>query len=316
MDFKQLFLSLALFTTIINAETPQAEITSAKTAQIAPTQNFQFMDLEYCIKGLLADVITILTIDLNQYKELNSTLPKNHISNAYRFLQQFYQEDRDYYRKGGSCPIALTTEQIDALLICIRGSNTSLPDYTPTIKKEADAILFGGTAWSVKKRFFSFKHFLQAGFTCKKLFLLCTNATHTATMKQLIEENKDLFKDIELCYIQATCDINERENFIEQIKDKISKEFYLISDPEYAENLQGSCIHFGTPRGLTLLGTFARTVTRDIDEYVTLDLQGYKFDEFITDPAAQRKAAACSSLNLLEHQVIRDIALLPKASNQ
>jgi hypothetical protein len=104
------------------------------------------------------------------------------------------------------------------------------------------------------------------------------------------------------------------ENFLETLKPLISKEFYLISDPEYAGILLEAFTEYGKKYGLTCLGEFVRPITSDPDEYIRRDIIGYKFNEFLHDEDDQIVAAAYMSLCQLGYQVMEEIKLYSSAT--
>ena len=73
--------------------------------------------------------------------------------------------------------------------------------------------------------------------------------------------------------------------------------------------LKEAFTEYSVKHGLVCLGVFVRPITTDPDEYVRLDITGYKFDEFITSSDDQLIAQAASFLNILAHQVAQEIKL-------
>lgn len=281
--------------------------------------SFQHCDEQGIIKGVLKEVIRILNVDLNAYKQ-DDIVPANHIARAYAFLnsfccnKQYAHEDREYFRRGGQPSLVIAADAVEQLLRLIRGSNALLPSSTPSVKKKSDVIIFAGLDWSLEKRLHSFKQFLEEGFTCDNVYILSINKELDACCRRVIGAHEELFKGITVRYVLVSADAREqRKDMLIQAARTMSSEYYLISCPEYASNLQESCELYGAPLGLTCLGVFARSITSDVDEYIARDIKGYKYDEFIKDPKAQRCAAAYASLHFLAYQVAEEMLLL---SNQ
>lgn len=274
--------------------------------------SLQYIDTNNTIKGKLAEAIQILNVDLETYRKPQSTLPTNHITHAYAFLKTFYQTDREFYRRGGKPLYIITDKQVEQILKLFRGQNATDAAQTPCIKKNADVVIFAGTEYSLKKRFHSFKKFLDEGFICNNVYFLSINKSLDACTKKAVQNQVELFKGIKQHFILADEVENQRRNMIKKIKPTISQEFYLISDPEYAINLNECCAQYGLEQGLTFLGTFVRPITTNVDEYIASDLAGYKFDEFIKDPQEQRRAAAYASLDVLAHQVHEELLFSQK----
>jgi len=268
---------------------------------------FQFIDPQGCMQGIVADVVIALHVDLEAYK--SSTLPTNHITHAYNFLKQFHHDDRDFYRKGGKPAYPLAVTQARAVLKHIRGNYATFTTQDPVEKKKADVVIFSGVEWSLEKRLHSFKKFLDVGYSCDNVYFLSRNQDLENNVKRVLVRHEQLFKNIKTHLIQANYDCWSHEDFIVKVSPFISKEFYLVSDPEYALTLKEACIVYGQKHGLTCLGAFVRPITNDPDEYSQQDIKAYKFDEFLSDPDDQLRTAAYASLNMLAHQVAQEIQL-------
>lgn len=283
--------------------------------------SFLYIDEHGCTKGNLADIISMLHVDLSKHKDINDqnkSLPINHISNAYNFLKLFYQDGnyqghQEFYRKGGKPEYQISKEQALQVLRMIRGQ-CALKLRDPKEKKTADVCICSGTDWTFEKRIFSFKEFLQAGFDCNNVFFLSRNLELDQNAKRAVERHKELFKGKKLhfLHIPYAKDSMTHENFLEGVKPLISKEFYLISDPEYAGILVKAFTEYGEKYGLTCLGEFVRPITSDPDEYVRKDIVGYKINEFIHDDNDQILAAAYMSLGQLGYQVMQEVKLYLK----
>lgn len=284
------------------------------------TASFQYIDENGCIKGALAEVVSVLKVDLSQYKDLNDQkklLPVNYISHAYNFLKLFYQDNGDYrgqqdfYRKGGVPAYQISKEQALKILRVIRGRLALHKPQDPKEKKKTDAVICSGADWSLEKRIFSFEQFLKAGFNCDNVFLLSRTHELDQNVRRVVEQHKASFtgKKLHFLYIPYAKDSMTHENFLEALKPLISKEFYLISDPEYSGILLEAFTTYGKKYGLTCLGEFVRSITSDPDEYVRRDIVGYKMNEFIHNEDDQIIAAAYMSLCLLGYQVMQEIKL-------
>jgi len=283
------------------------------------TASLQHIDKNGCITGQLVNVIDTLKIDLAQYKdvhEIDNSLPINHISHAYNYLKLFYQDGnyqgrQDFYRKGGKPDTQLSREQAMQVLHIIRGRFALHKPQDPIEKRKADVVICAGVDWSLDKRIFSFEKFLAAGFESDNVFFLSRTVELDQSVKRAIERHKNLFagKKLHPLYVPYSKGCSDHEDLVVALKPLISKEFYLISDPEYAGTLLETFTAYGTKHGLTCLGEFVRPITMDPDEYCRKDLAGYKINEFIPNEDDQIKAAAYSSLCLLGHQVMQEIKL-------
>jgi hypothetical protein len=281
--------------------------------------SFQYIDENGCIKGALADVIGVLKIDLSKYKDANDpkkSLPINYISHAYNFLKLFYQNGnyqgrQEFYRNDGKPDYCLSKEQALKVLQIIRGQLALHKPQDPKVKMCADAVICSGADWSLEKRIFSFEKFLEAGFNCNNVFLLSRTLELEENVKRAIERHKTSFngKKLLFLHIPYAKDSMTHENLLAVLKSLISKEFYLISDPEYAGILLEAFTKYGEKYGLTCLGEFVRPITSDPDEYVRKDIVGYKFNEFIPNEDNQFVAAAYMSLGQLGYQVMQEVKL-------
>jgi hypothetical protein len=274
----------------------------------------QYIDNRGCIKGELTDVIKILNIDLNLYR-IDKSLPTNHISNAYNFLKNFYQEDREFYRKGGKSQYIFTIEQAQDILQLIRGSYALFKTQDPVKKITADVIICAGLERSMEKRFYSLKKFVDEGYKYENLFFMSRTQELENCCKNLVEKQHKFFSNIKVYFLRADDKISY-EDFIVKVKPFISKEFYIVSDPEYAFTLQEAFTKYGAQHGLICLGVFARPIVTDPLEYAKQDIKAYKYDEFIVNKDDQIIAAAYSSLNILAHQVDQQMKLFEQEQTQ
>jgi len=276
------------------------------------TAQLQYINEQGLAQGLVADVIKALEIDLSVYQESNSNLPAHHIINIHNFLKIFYQENRDFYRRGGKCFYVLTSDQAQKITQLVRGSYAMFNTQDPIEKKRADVLIFSGFDRSLEKRIHSYKKFLEEGYRCNRVFFISGNQALEDCVKKSLEKHKELFASVTINLVQASHDGTYQEDFILKVKPFISQDFYLVSDPEYALALKEACISYGAKNGLNCLGVFVRSITNDPDEYVLQELKAYKFDEYIPNSQDQIVAAAYSSLNILAHQVAQEIILFKK----
>jgi hypothetical protein len=289
----------------------------AYTASVSAS--FLYIDENGLAKGALADIINVLKVDLSKYKDESNqkkSLPINYISHAYNFLKLFYQDGnyqahQEFYRKGGKPDYKLSKEQALQVLQVIRGQFALHKSQDPKEKKTADVVICSGQDWSLDKRIFSFEKFLEAGFNCNNVFLLSRTLELDQNVRRAVERHKASFerKKLYFLFIPYAKDSMTHENLLEALKPLISKEFYLISDPEYSGILLEAFTDYGKKYGLTCLGEFVRPITTDPDEYIRKDIEGYKFNEFIHTQDDQIIAAAYMSLGQLSYQVMQEIKL-------
>jgi len=294
------------------------------TYVVSGTDSFRYIDESGCVKGALAEIMDLLKVDLSQYKDVSEQkkpLPINHISHACNFLKLFYQDGnyqgrQEFYRKGGTPDYKISRELALHVLRVIRGQRALHKSQDPKEKKNADVVICSGVDWSLDKRIFSFEKFLEAGFDCNNVFLLSRTLELDRSAKRAIERHESIFKGkaLHFLHIPYAKESMSHENFLETLKPLISKEFYLISDPEYAGILLEAFTEYGKKYGLTCLGEFVRPITSDPDEYIRRDIIGYKFNEFLHDEDDQIVAAAYMSLCQLGYQVMEEIKLYSSAT--
>lgn len=276
------------------------------------TAQFQYIDENGSVKGPLSDVIKILNVDLSSYgneNNLAALLSPSHISFAHNFLKLFYQETRDFYRRGGTSSYPLTLEQSKQILQLVHGKCASFNMPDPLPKKKADVVICAGFERSLEKRFYSFQKFLEEGYQCDNIFFLSRTQELEDCGKQWVKNPEQALNGAAIHFIQAVYDKGSHEDFILKVKPFISDEFYVISDPEYALTLQESFTEYGKKHDLTCLGVFARAITTDPEEYAAQELRGYNYAEFILDTDNQVRAEAYSALNQLAHQVAQEMKL-------
>lgn len=276
--------------------------------------HFQYIDETGLVQGVAADIIKTLNINLDLYKN-QKQLPTNHIFNTYNFLKLFYQDGnyqnrQEFYRKGGKPDYHLSQEQALQILRIYRGRFAFYQHDDPQVRKKAATVICAGVDWSLDKRIFSFKKFLEVGFACDQVFFLSRTVDLNNNVHRAIQRHHSLFinKQLHPLYIPYHGS-STHEDFIITLKSLNIKEFYLISDPEYADILLESFTSYGMQHGVTCLGVFVRPITSSPDEYLELDLKSYKFDEYISTREGQLQAAAYASLGQLGHQVFHEIKL-------
>lgn len=275
---------------------------------------FQYIDQNGLVSGVAADIIKALNVDLELYKT-HKHLPANHIFNAYNFLKFFYQDGdyqnrQEFYRAGGKPDYQLSQEQALHVLRLYRGRFALYKHDDPQVKKNAPTVICAGVDWSLDKRIFSLQEFWKAGFESDEVFFLSRTVDLDGYVHRAIERYKSLLAGKKLFpqYIPYHGS-STHEDFVVALKASGVKEFYLISDPEYADTLLETFTAYGVEQGVTCLGVFVRPITQSLDDYVKRDLKSYKFSEHILTQEDQQKAAAYASLGQLGHQVFHEIKL-------
>lgn len=242
---------------------------------------------------------------LEVFQELNIDTNKP----AWDYLGLIYQQDRNYYRKGGKSDCPLTLELAQKVIHCLKNINTQIHE-TPKEKITADVIICSGESWSLQKRLHSLQKFLDNGYTCKNIFFLSGSKELEIHAKNEVAKNQKLFEGINTHHLIIPKCEDTYEDFIKEVSKEISSSFYLISCPEHTYNIDESFAHFAPRYNLNYLGVFCEPITTNFEEYIELDLKNYNYQEYLPNKEAQWIAYAYSALNILSHQVIREINML------
>lgn len=167
------------------------------------------------------------------------------------------------------------------------------------VKFGAPVIIFAGNNRVMQQRAVALKLFERLGYHFDLVLFIGLKEEQGEDVKRLVDTtlSNNCKKKIVYSYAKTLHDLFSR------LTKHIHKDFYLISDPQYAFNQLSVCQEYSDCFNLNCLGVFAKPEFDNVDAYVA---------SYVRDHNNDTKAAMLDVLKTLYGQLCREIAAYKK----